>query len=124
MKLVFAFCGPIGSGKSSVSKLFAARTGAGWTSFGRTVAEIAMERGLTTDRQKLQELGAKLVTEERGSFCKEVVARAKHARGGTVVIDGVRHLAVLEELRSGVSPCNLICVYVDSPRALRLERVK
>jgi len=124
MKYAFAFCGPIGSGKSSVSKLFATTIDAGWNSFGSTVKEIAIERGLPTNREGLQSLGAQLVKEERSAFCRRVVAKATYGRGSTIVIDGLRHIDIAMELQSIINPQALACVYVDAPRALRMERVR
>jgi dephospho-CoA kinase len=124
MKHVFAFSGPIGSGKSSVSKLFAAKILAAWNSFGTTVKEVAEERGLATDRESLQRLGAMLVKEDRNSFCRRVVTKATNDKDRAIVIDGLRHIDVLKELRVVVSPKELMCVYVDTPRTIRLERLK
>jgi dephospho-CoA kinase len=124
MKHTFAFCGPIGSGKSSVSKLFAMRVGAIWNSFGTTVREIALERRLPTNRESLQNLGALLVKDERSSFCSRVIGKTTSGSAGAGVIDGLRHIGVLDELRRDISPQQLVCIYVDAPRSVRLERVK
>jgi dephospho-CoA kinase len=120
----FTFSGPIGSGKSSVSKLFASTAGAGWSGFGATVKEIALERHLPISREDLQVLGANLVEKECSSFCRRVIFKAREGQQGASVIDGLRHIRVLKELRSIVGCDPLVCVYVDAPQPLRLERVK
>lgn len=124
MKPVFAFCGPIGSGKSSVSKLFAKQIGAKWNSFGSTVKEIAMERGIAISREQLQCLGALLIAEERVSFCKRVVASILGSVDDYAVVDGLRHLDILNELRSLTKPKPVFCIFVDASQVTRLERVK
>jgi dephospho-CoA kinase len=124
MKTTFAFCGPIGSGKSNVSKSFATQISAGWNSFGTTVREVALERGLPTNRESLQDLGAKLVQRERSLLCRRAIGKAMNVPGSPTVIDGLRHIDILEELRLVVSPQQLVCVYVNTPRDVRLERVK
>jgi dephospho-CoA kinase len=124
MKQYFAFSGPIGSGKSSVSKLFASTMGAGWAGFGSTIKEIALERHLPINRQELQRLGAELVEKERASFCGQVIAKGSNEQKPLAVIDGLRHLSVLEELRRLVGRERLLCIYVDAPQASRLERVR
>src|SRR5664280_1247613 len=124
MNKYFAFSGPIGSGKSSVSKLVASRIGAGWIGFGATVKEIAVERRFPIHREGLQILGAELVANERGLFCRRVIDGAMKSNKEVIVIDGLRHPEVLRELRTVVGSDSLLCVYIDAPQALRLERVK
>jgi dephospho-CoA kinase len=124
MSNIFAFCGPMGSGKSSVSKMLAARAGIGWTSFGGVVREIALERGAPASRESLQALGAKLVESERESFCRRVVEATTVGSSESAVIDGLRHVGVLQELRHIVRPRMIVCVYVDASRQKRVERLK
>ena len=120
---LFAFSGPIGSGKSNVSQLFAATIGGTWNSFGNAVRTVAVERGVPTDREGLQRLGAELVANERSSFCRRVVGQPSSDSEKPVVIDGLRHFEILEELRVVANPRNVVCVYVDAPLAIRLQRV-
>jgi dephospho-CoA kinase len=124
MKPLFVFCGPIGSGKSSVSKLFAKQIGAKWNSFGNATREIAGERDVPNKREELQELGAYLIEHERELFCKRVLAPVLGDGAEYGVIDGLRHADVLHELRALVSPRTIICVYVDVTPEIRLSRVE
>jgi dephospho-CoA kinase len=123
MNTLFAFSGPIGSGKSDVSKRFAEIVGAKRNSFGSTVREIAIERGLPVSRGDLQALGALLVASERDGFCRRVVAIALNDLASPIVIDGLRHVEVLAELKRIVNPRMVRCIYVDAPPLVRLERV-
>src|SRR6266852_1814791 len=104
MKPLFAFCGPIGSGKSSVSRAFAQVIGSAWNSFGATVREIAAERGLPLNRESLQEIGAAEVSKNRITFCRRVIDRAGADPRQGIVIDGLRHIDILEELRRAGAP--------------------
>jgi dephospho-CoA kinase len=124
MKPLFVFCGPIGSGKSSVSKLFAKQIGAKWNSFGNATREIAGERDVPNKREELQELGAHLIERERELFCKKALAPVLGNGEGYGVIDGLRHADVLHELRALVNPRKIICIYVDVSPEIRLERVR
>lgn len=124
MNTIFTFCGPIGSGKSSVSKLFAAKVEAGWNSFGTTTREIAQERRLPVSREDLQRLGADLVANERDTFCRRVLNRATESGKKYAVVDGLRHRDVLQTLRKINHPDTVVVVYIDAPLAIRLERVK
>jgi dephospho-CoA kinase len=124
MNTAFAFCGPIGSGKSSVSKAFAARIGAGWNSFGNTVKQIVDEAGLPLTRETLQRVGEELVQKNPTEFCNRVISGAQLGSATPVVIDGIRHISILELLRSLIFPRSFACIYVESPLQLRLQRVK
>lgn len=124
MNTIFAICGPIGSGKSSVSKQFAARIGATWNSFGSTTREIAKERGLPSTRQALQALGADLVANEQSKFCGRVLGAALRETDKPGVIDGLRHARILSCVRKIVDPRHVAVIYVDAPVEVRLQRVK
>ena len=123
MKPIFAFCGPIGSGKSSVSKTFAKEIGARWNSFGNAARDIAQERNITVNREALQKLGAQLIEHEREMFCMRVLTPLLGSWEQSGIIDGLRHADVLGELRALVSPRQILCVYVDVAPDVRLERV-
>lgn len=124
MNTLFVFSGPIGSGKSDVSRSFSGKINAPRNSFGATVREIATERGLPVSRTELQSLGADLVASDRNRFCRRVVAIALNDLASPVVIDGLRHIDVLEELKRIVSPRIIRCIFVDAPLSVRLERVR
>jgi dephospho-CoA kinase len=83
-----------------------------------------LERGLATDRESLQRLGAVLVKNETTSFCHRVVELSANAPDKLAVIDGLRHVAILQELRRILNSRKVLCVYVDAPLTVRLERVK
>lgn len=124
MNHIFVFCGPIGSGKSSVSKLFAAKSGATWNGFGRTTRDIAEERGHGTDRKQLQELGALLVGNEPEFFCRRVIRPALENPQTPGVIDGLRHGSILTQIQKLVTPRQTVLVFVDAPINVRRERIK
>jgi dephospho-CoA kinase len=124
MSTAFAFCGSIGSGKSSVSRAFAQAIKAGWNSFGDTVRRVAGEKGVEPSRQNLQEIGARLVSEDATSFCQRVVREASATSLGHVVIDGIRHKKMIEMLRATVAPRRLVCIFVDCQIEERLARLK
>jgi dephospho-CoA kinase len=126
MSVAFAFCGSIGSGKSAVSRRFANRFAGAWNSFGNTVKLIATERAIEPSRENLQQIGAALVETEPENFCRRVLAGATDSQGSSemIVIDGVRHRSILDHLRRLFTPNRLICVFVDAPLNIRVERLK
>jgi cytidylate kinase len=123
MRSYFVFSGSIGSGKSTISRLFAVAMNADWSGFGATVREIAVERRIPITRGTLQELGAELVARERTSFCARVMREAHEGGRNVLVIDGLRHIDVLTEIRSLAGENSLFCVYLETPQLVRLERI-
>jgi|ERR1039458_4186844 dephospho-CoA kinase len=120
----FAFSGKIGSGKTDVLKLFASRTGARWNSFGNTVKRIAAERHLLPNREVLQKLGAELVSSCPDEFCRRVINEATPECGPFLVIDGVRHTSIFEQLKTILHPTPVISVFVEVNEPVRLERIQ
>jgi dephospho-CoA kinase len=124
MSSAFAFCGSIGSGKSSVSRAFAKAIKTGWNSFGDTLRRAAGAKGIEPSRENLQKLGARLVAEDAVSFCKQVVREANAGPDDHVVIDGIRHKKMIEILGAVVAPRTLVCIFVDCPLEARLSRLQ
>jgi cytidylate kinase len=124
MNANLAFSGKLGSGKTTVSKLLAERIGARWNSFGDTVKRIARERGIPAEREALQALGAELVSNSPEAFCQRVVSEAQPSSGHDLVVDGLRHTAILKHLQRILLPGTLIPVFVDVDEDIRLDRIK
>jgi cytidylate kinase len=123
MNADLVFSGKLGSGKTAVSKMLAARIGARWNGFGATVKRIAAERELQIERHVLQVLGEELVQKSPDAFCRRVIAEAIPQSGTTLVLDGLRHLSILEQLRKLLSPRRVILIFVDVQEPIRLERI-
>jgi cytidylate kinase len=124
MNVNLAFSGQLGSGKTTVSRLLAERIGARWNSFGNTVKRIARERGITVERGALQALGADLVSNSPEAFCQRVIREAEPPSRGGLVLDGLRHAAILKHLQQILLPSPVVLVFVDVDEAVRLVRMK
>ena len=122
--LVLGFVGKIGSGKSTISTAVAEVLGWPRTGFGDYVRALAAQRGLPEDRQSLQRLGESLVNEKPGEFCRMVLDQAKWEPGKSLVVDGIRHAAIVSALREMVAPAELLLVFVAVPDSLREARVR
>jgi dephospho-CoA kinase len=120
---VIGFSGRIASGKSAISKALAADIGCQRVSFGDYVRKVAAERGLGSTREVLQSLGEELETADVSRFCRAVIDLAEWQSGSSLVIDGIRHVHVLESLRSLVEPTPLILVFVEADDSLRTSRL-
>lgn len=121
--IVLAFSARIGSGKSTVSQQVA--TALGWkrASFGDYLRTFARSQGHETSREVLQELGEGLVARDPEGLCRSVLTHFGWRSGEPLVIDGVRHEAVVGALRRLVAPLELRLVFIDVNEETRRKRL-
>ncbi|WP_368563149.1 hypothetical protein [Pseudoxanthomonas sp. UTMC 1351] len=115
MAIVVCFSGRIGSGKTSVSRAVANKINGVWTGFGDLMRSEAIARLLDPDsREVLQDLGAQLIQEHGNTWlCEQVIARAKWDGAKPLIIDGVRHVSILDELRGLLGSHQVLLVHLD-----------
>ena len=123
MAHLVALTGLQASGKSTVAGAITTLMGWRTAGFGQYLQHIAQERHLTPDRANLQRLGQSLVNENPRIFCEQVVRWAGWVEGESLILDGVRHIVILDALRGFFAPQFLYLVYVDVDEALRRERL-
>lgn len=123
-KSVLVVSGPIASGKTTISQHIAASFGWPWTSFGSYVRAEALRRGLSDSRPILQQIGDDLIAQGQEDFCRAVLVAAGWSPGASVVLDGVRHVSVVNALRALVAPQSLILVYVTIAENTRVARLR
>jgi dephospho-CoA kinase len=110
--------GRIGSGKTTLAEALAHRLGCSHASFGEYVRSVAKDRGARgDDRRVLQDLGDELISAGWESFCSAVLEDAGYS-GGSIVVDGIRHLEAIEALKRAVDPVpwRLVAVNVEPGR--------
>ena len=73
-------------------------------------------------RQALQELGARLLRDSLSEVCHGVLTRARWRQGTGLILDGIRHSAVVSEFRRLVHPTPFLLVYVETQSTLRESR--
>ena len=122
MSYILIFSGKIGSGKSSISKLIADKFKFQWLSFGDYVRTKATQECIEHTRINLQDLGEKLLKEDIRHFCNDVLNQA-HWGVEPLVIDGLRHDTILQELRSIVSPNQVFHVHLNITDNIRSQRL-
>lgn len=112
--IVIGFSGKIASGKSSISEVTADALNLPRVGFGDYVRHVVDYMGLDpTDRELLQQQGH-LLAKYPKPFCAKVLAQSNYQPGQPLVIDGIRHKHILDELRSQVEPAKLMLVYVNT----------
>lgn len=120
--LVLAFAGGLGSGKSALTKALSARLGWPRVSFGEQVRSYAETlRKDPTDRAVLQQLGQALVLTKREEFVRDVLNQ--NPTEDSLIVDGVRHVEILLELRKQVAPRTLKLMYIKADPTVRQERL-
>jgi cytidylate kinase/transcriptional regulator with XRE-family HTH domain len=123
--IVLALSGKIGSGKTTLSQELADALGWKRASFGEYVRAYAKSQGLDENsRDVLQAVGQSLVEKDAVEFCRSVLAHFGWTSGEPLVIDGVRHTAVVDALRKIVAPLDLRVVFVDVSEKTRLKRIR
>lgn len=110
--MVIGFAGKVGSGKSTISSLIAKDCNYKFVSFGDYVRKIANLRGLDCTRENLQNLGHTLINEGINEFCLAVLNDVNWVKGESLVIDGIRHIEVIHELKKIVSPDSLKLIFL------------
>ena len=102
IKLAVVVVGPIGSGKSEVSKHIVSNCGGRLVSFGTLVRSECEKRQLSHSRATYQDVGLELFR-SLGPGGIVGAALGGHVPHTLTVFDGVRHITVLEDIRSRFS---------------------
>jgi len=121
--LVLGFSGPTASGKSSLSKAIAATLGWRRISFGDYVRNVALGLGQPLTREVLQSIGASLIDTGSHEFCVNILEWSGWKAGNPLIVDGIRHRTVANELLILVKPTPFALVYVGIDDATRSARL-
>lgn len=124
MGVAVGLIGHARSGKTTLGRdLVALLPHAQLVSFGDVIRDRARQLGLdSTERSVLLELGQRWVSEDPSELCDAVLSRAD-AMAHPLIIDGIRHRRIANELAYQLRPRKLIVVYLDAPRHLLLHRL-
>lgn len=122
--LVVCFSGRIGSGKTSVTRALADHLGWRRAGFGDYLRDrIVREGGDASDREALQELGQRLVDTNAEQFCRDVLAHAGHVQGESLLVDGIRHVAVYQIVALLVAPARSRLIHLSADNEHVRDRV-
>lgn len=116
--------GAPGSGKTTIAKALAARTGLQCGSFGDYVRGRARQQGLSTDRASLQRLGQSLVDQGPRDFCKATLDWLGWTPPNGLILEGLRHVSVFDALRALVHPIRVSLVFIDIDEGAQRARLK
>jgi len=121
---VLSFAAPIEAGKTTISTSVATRLDAPRVSFGGYLRRIAQENGLEVTRENLQDLGDQLVSRDVRAFCEEVLKQQPWQPGRPLIIDGVRHVEVLDVLSEILAPAEGYLIYINVDRTTQSKRLE
>lgn len=116
---IIVIIGKISSGKSTLASQISEKFGIQIISFGKYLVNYSQENNLPTNRLDLQNLGERLIAEAPDLFLKNVL-NFYLPIPGTIIIEGVRHKAIFELLKSESRLSTFI--YVDTDNELRYTR--
>lgn len=123
--LILALGGRSKTGKSHLARVTSESLGWRRAAFGDYVREIAASRYLDpSSPDTLLELGAELVNTDCTSFCRAVLERADWAPGRGAILDGIRHVMVLNTIRALVAPADVRLIMVDAAPEIRERRLR
>jgi dephospho-CoA kinase len=121
---ILSFAGPIEAGKTTVSSIVAIRLNVPRISFGEYLRGVARARGMQLTREILQALGDQYVTSDVRAFCGKVLEQHPWQPGKPLIIDGVRHVEVLDSLCELLSPARAYLIYINVDRTTQTKRLK
>ena len=106
--VVIGLSGHSRTGKSALARALALRTGGEAVGFGDLVRETAEALGQdSSDRRILIEIGQGWAEDDPAGLAKAALDRAESDRP-VLILDGIRHLAVLHELKRFVPAIHLV----------------
>jgi dephospho-CoA kinase len=123
-RLVIAFAGAKGSGKSAISHALAERLHVQRVGFGDYIRNEAQRRGLPNTTEALQALGELLISKGWEPFCTKVLAQAPWNRNEDLIVDGIRHVQAIWTLRKITAPAELFLIFVNTDVTVRLARLE
>ncbi len=118
-KTIITISGRISSGKSLASQLIHKEFSFPITSFGTYLYQHCQKNNLSTDRENLQKVGSEMILTSSSKFLQNVLSYGTNS-SDSIILEGVRHTAVLEEVKQLAA--QVISVFVDAPQQIRFER--
>lgn len=120
--LAIGISGSIASGKTTLANILSSKLQFQTVSFGNYVRKVAKSKGIKLEREKLQELGENLVNRDLKSFCEQTIKQGNWVEGEPIIIEGIRHLSVLEYFEKRFGEDHFKLIYIDTPKNTRRKR--
>lgn len=122
---VLVFSGRKGTGKSTVTRILSERLNWLRVSFGDYVREEVVRRQLDpSDISVLQTVGQDLVDTDAPGFVRAVLASGFWTPSYNVIVDGLRHLEIKDEIARIIRPANLFHIHLATDESIRESRLR
>jgi dephospho-CoA kinase len=123
--LVISFSGRIASGKTHITQLLARSLSWPRASFGDYLRVVLAERGIADPtREALQELGRSFVDADPNGFCRNVLAQVSFVPGGSILLDGIRHIDIQRRVEVMVRPSRAFLIHLAAEDDVVAQRVR
>jgi dephospho-CoA kinase len=119
---VIGLSGKRGSGKTSVSQVLASRLNVKLVQFSQLVKTKALVMGYSNEIDDLQIVG-ELLAKNPNDFCQELLSFCNWNLRESLIIDGIRHLQIVNVLKESVSPCPFFLISITLDETFRYERL-
>lgn len=118
--------GRIASGKSTTAEALRQRFDGSVVSFGRAISQIARERGIPINRPELQKLGQDLVDNAPDFLISRTldVIGVDDLTNRVRIVDGLRHLTIMEDIKRMFVNWSTVTVYIDLPVSECIKRAE
>lgn len=122
--ILLIFAGGIGSGKTTLSTKIAKELGWQYLSFGNYIRSIAKKQGKSLSRASLQELGEFMIKSQGWEkFCKKFLENGNWEKSKPCIIDGLRHIEILNVLKKINVPYDVYLVVISLSYKNRSKRL-
>lgn len=114
MATVVGFAGRAGSNRSTVAKTCSEMANVPMASFG-DFCELATTMFLNTEDRSAQQLVGEALVKRPNDFAAALLRSVDYQPGGALIVDGVRHVEIVDALKRLVVPAemNLVFVYAS-----------
>ena len=120
--ILICFAGRIASGKTTLSRAVAETLEWPWAGFGDYIRMEARRKGLDESRGVLQNIGESLM-EDPDDFCRLLLQQVSWEPGRHIVIDGIRHVRILDSMRRVTATSKVLLVFVETKEQVLKRRL-
>lgn len=122
---LIAIGGGTGTGKSTLSTALGESLKAPVSSFSKIIKKEAIARDLPADnRDVLIEIGQSWVDSDPEGLCLAVLNDVDWSNNTIAIIEGFRHVSVLQAMRKLVGAPNVVFVWLEAGEDVRKARLK
>ena len=123
--LVIAVSGKLRSGKTHLTRELSRQLGWPRVAFGEYVRlAVEQEGGDPCSRTELQDYGQSRIATDVFDFCRSVLGQIDYDRHTNIIVDGIRHVSVLEAIQQICTPKQTRLVYIECADETRYARAR